>query len=102
MSITNATAQQRTGKPCELGRYNTNEGDRILVGQRVDGIVQITDRPLGRAGRSYLVEAGIASMGELAALVADYRAQAASLGDCPMRASLLDLRESSRPREALS
>ena len=97
-----ATPEKQTGRPCELGRYTIEEGDRILVGQRVDGIVQITDRPLGRAGRSYLVEAGISSMEELAALVADYRAQATRLGDCPMRASLLELRESSRPREALS
>ena len=102
MSITNATAQQRTGKPCELGRYTTDEGERLLVGQRVDGIVQITDRPLARGGRSYLVEAGIDSMEELAALLADYKAQAARLGDCPMRASMVDPRESSRLREALS
>ena len=41
-------------------------------------------------------------MEELAALVADYKAQAARLGDCPMRASMVDARESSRLREALS
>jgi hypothetical protein len=95
-------APRPTRRPCELGRYTIEEGERILVGQRIDGIVQITDRPLGRDGRSYLVEAGISSMDQLAALVADYKAQAARLGDCPMRASLLDSRESSRPREALS
>ena len=79
-----------------------DEGERLLVGQRVDGIVQITDRPLGRGGRSYLVEVGVGSMEELAALVADYKAQAARLGDCPMRASMVDAQESSRLREALS
>jgi hypothetical protein len=97
-----ATPQKQTGRPCELGRYTTEEGDRILVGQRVDGIVQITDRPHGGGGRAYLVDAGISSMEELAALVADYKAQAAQLGDCPMRASVLNLRDSSRPREAIS
>lgn len=97
-----ATPEKQTGRPCELGRYTTDEGERLLVGQRVEGIVQITDRPLAHGGRSYLVEAGIGSMEELAALVADYKAQAAQLRDCPMRASVLNLRESSHPREALS
>jgi hypothetical protein len=99
---TTAYAQPVVGKPCELGRYRIEEGERILVGQRVDGDVQITDRPLGRSGRAYLVEDGIASMEELAALVADYRAQAERLGDCPMRESVIDLEESDRIREALS
>jgi hypothetical protein len=99
---TTATPETQTGRPCEVGRYTTDEGERLLVGQRVDGIVQITDRPLASAGRSYLVETGIGSMEELAALVADYKAQAARLGDCPMGASLVDPRESSRLREALS
>jgi hypothetical protein len=57
------TAERRSGRPSELGRYAIAEGERVLVGQRVDGVVQVTDRPLGRPGRSYLVESGISSMG---------------------------------------
>ncbi len=97
-----ATDESSTARPSLLARYTTREGERILVGQRVDGVVQITDRPLGRSGRPYLVETGICSMGELAALVADYKARAEALGDCPMRVPLLHATESSRPREALS
>jgi hypothetical protein len=99
---TTATPESSTGKPSLLARYTIEEGERILVGQRVDGIVQITDRPLGHPGRPYLVETGISSMGELAALVADYKARAEALGDCPMRVPLLNVAESSRPREAKS
>ncbi|MGH2984573.1 MAG: hypothetical protein ACRDK5_10030 [Solirubrobacterales bacterium] len=99
---TTAPRDPVVGRPSELGRYRIKEGERLLVGQRVDGVVQVTDRPLGRPGRTYLVEEGISSKQELAALIADYKAQAERLGDCPMRASLLNLDESDRIREALS
>jgi hypothetical protein len=99
---TTESAQAVISRPSELGRYSIAGGERVLVGQRVDGVVQITDRPVGGRGRAYLVEEGISSMGELAALVADYKAQAERLGDCPMRASLINLDESDRIREALS
>lgn len=101
MPSTEAQDQVR-GKPSELGRYEVDEGERILVGQRVDGVVQITDRPLGRAGRAYLVERGVSSMRELAALIGDYKAEAKRRGECPMRASAMRLGDSDRLREALS
>jgi hypothetical protein len=99
---TTATPKSTAGKPSLLARYAIEEGERILVGQRVDGVVQVTDRPLGHPGRRYPVETGISSMGELAALVADYRAQAERLGDCPMRASVINVDESDRLRGAIS
>ena len=33
------------GQRTELARYTVTEGERILYGQRIDGIVRVTDRP---------------------------------------------------------
>lgn len=91
MSATATTAKNATGKPVELGRYETEHGTRVLVGQRVDGEVQITDRPLPhRPGRPYFVDADIESKVELAGLVADYRRQAERFGCCPMSREAID------------
>jgi hypothetical protein len=79
MSIT-----QETGRPVELGRYETPEGSRVLIGRRIEGEVHIYDAPRSRRGRRYFVEAGFESKSELAVLVADYRRQAERVGTCPM------------------
>jgi hypothetical protein len=86
-----------------LAAYTLEEGTRIIVGQIVEGVARLTDRPYRRRGRSYVIESGgISDYAEVRALVADYKAEAARLGDCPMRASLINLGESDRVREALS
>jgi hypothetical protein len=97
-----ATAPKTTGKPVELGRYETEAGIRVLVGRRVDGEVRVLDCPApGTPGRSYFVEAGFESKAELAMLVADYRREGERLGVSPMsREALEELVEASK--EALS
>lgn len=70
------------GKRTELARYTVAEGERVLYGQRIDGIVRVTDRPAGQGGRAYLVERGLETSGELDALILDYLEQAAKL-NCP-------------------
>jgi len=80
---TTATHTQ-TGKPTLLATYQCDEGERQLIGQRVDGIVRITDRPT-RGGRSYLVEEGITTMAELQAVLEDYLTKAERLGYAPMQ-----------------
>lgn len=83
--------QSSTGQPVELGRYSIpEEGERILVGRRIDGKVHVFDYPGGRRGRRYFVEAGFGSKAELAVLVADYRRRAKRLGTCPMGADAID------------
>ena len=72
------------GKRTELARYTVTDGERVIYGQRVDGIVRVTDRPAGPGGRSYLVERGLETNGELQALVNDYLQQAAKLGRPPL------------------
>lgn len=59
------------GPRVELGRYVTTAGARILFGQRINGVVRVTDKPCAD-GRSFLVERGLTSNDELRALVADY------------------------------
>ena len=78
------------GERVELGRYRISSGERVLYGQRVNGVVRITDNPTDR-GRAYLVERGLEEDGYAAlnALVGDYVEQAGELDDVPMATSVL-------------
>ena len=90
------TEIRRNGNPVgqrvELGRYRVPEGERIIYGQRVDGVVRflprVTDVPAQRGGRAYLVERELEQDGydALLALVADYIEQAELHGAIPMTA----------------
>jgi hypothetical protein len=83
----------RTGDRVELARYAVGGGDeRILYGQRVDGVVRVTDVPAHGHGRAYLVERELEHDGYSApkALVADYVAQADRLAAVPMAVPHLD------------
>jgi hypothetical protein len=81
-------ADQAAAPRVELGRYEIAEGERILVGRRIDGEIFVYDHPVG-PGRPYFVERGFESKAELAVLLADYRRRAAELGTCPMSAEAL-------------
>jgi hypothetical protein len=83
------TRRGRTGARVELVRYSVTAGDRVLYGQRVDGVVRVTDVPLEAGGRAYLVERGLEEDGSnanaaLQALIADYLGQASVLDAVPM------------------
>lgn len=82
----------RTGERVELARYTIPAGERILYGQRVDGVVRVTDVPAGPGGRAYLVERELELDGysALKALIADYLQEAAVLADVPMAVPLLN------------
>jgi len=92
MVTPNVIETYRNGKPVgkrvELGRYRVPAGERILYGQRVDGVVRVTDVPAEGRGRAYLVERELERDGyaSLLALVADYIAQAELHGAIPMTA----------------
>ena len=84
-----APRRGRTGPRVELARYSVTAGDRVLYGQRVDGVVRLTDVPLEAGGRAYLVERGLEEEGSnanaaLHALIADYLRQASVLDAVPM------------------
>jgi hypothetical protein len=77
------------GERVEIARYGVPTGERILYGQRVDGVVRVTDVPACGHGRAYLVERELEQdgYGALKALVADYLAEAERLGSAPMAVS---------------
>jgi hypothetical protein len=88
---TPAHAGGRTGATVELARYTIPGGERILYGERVDGVAILVDVPASDEGRVYLVERDLDQDGHAAlkALIAEYIAQAAVLMSVPMSASLL-------------
>ena len=74
------------GKRVELARYNIPAGERVHHGQRINGVVRVTDNPAGGRGRAYLVERELEHDGNAAlqALVADYVEQAERHGVIPV------------------
>jgi hypothetical protein len=75
------------GERRELGRYTTSDGERRrLVGQRVDGVVRVSDVPVGAGGRAYLIERELEQDGNdaLKALVSQYLKDANRHGRTPM------------------
>jgi hypothetical protein len=76
-------------QPCRQAcrtRYRIPAGERVLHGQRINGVVRVTDNPAGGRGRAYLVERELEQDGNsaLQALVADYVEQAERHGAIPM------------------
>jgi len=67
---TAAAAAATIGPRKQLGRYPTPQhGDRVLLAQRVDGRVRVTDRPIARGQRSYVVARWVQSLAELTELL---------------------------------
>jgi hypothetical protein len=80
----------RVGQRVELARYTIPAGQRVLYGQRVNGIVRVSDVPVAPGGRAYLVERELEQDGNAAlqALVRDYVEQAERHGEIPMHVPL--------------
>lgn len=94
MNGVTAARSGRTGARVELARYSVSSGDRVLYGQRVFGVVRVTDVPQVPGGRAYVVERGLEEEGAnacaaLDALIADYLRQAAVLDEVPMAVSVV-------------
>ncbi len=83
-----------------LARYRFTGGERVICGQRVNGVVHVTDRPADGSGRSYLVDRGVERDGYSAfeALLADYTHQARRLDGIPMAAAYVKEHLLRRPR----
>ncbi|HWT92727.1 MAG TPA: hypothetical protein VN238_07005 [Solirubrobacteraceae bacterium] len=61
------------GERKELACFTIGSGERVIYGQRINGVVRLTDCPApGQRGRSFLIERGLTSKAELDAIVADY------------------------------
>lgn len=95
MTTPTVTEIRRNGNPVgeriELARYTVPVGERVLYGQRVNGVVRVTDVQAHGRGRAYLVERELEQDGydALKALVSDYLEQAELLADVPMAVSPL-------------
>ena len=91
MSATALSSAGRTGERTELARYTVPSGERILYGQRVAGVVRVTDVPLTPGDRAYLVERELELDGYAAlwALIEDYLREAQRLQAVPMACSQL-------------
>jgi hypothetical protein len=95
MTTPTVTEIRRNGNPVgeriELAGYSAPVGERVLYGQRVNGVVRVTDVPACGRGRAYLVERELEQDGydALKALVSDYLDQAELLEDVPMAVSPL-------------
>lgn len=66
--------QPIVGERVELATYTITDATRVVYGQRVDGVVRLTDCPKSGAGRAYLIERELEQDGytALKALVNDY------------------------------
>jgi hypothetical protein len=95
MTTPTVTEIRRNGNPVgervEVARYTVPAGERIVYGQRVHGVVRVTDVPANGRGRAYLIERELEQDGydALKALVTDYLQQAQLLADVPMAVSPL-------------
>lgn len=69
------------GERVELARYSLATGERVLYGQRVNGIVRVVDKPARPGERSFLVERGLTKVAELDALIGDYIAESERRGE---------------------
>jgi hypothetical protein len=80
------------GERVELGRYTVpTAGERIIYGQRVNGVVRLVDGPAGDHGRAYLIERELErdGYGALKAVVADYLEHARIHQQIPMAENVL-------------
>ena len=78
------TTSPSVGALVELSRYRVATGERVLRGQRILGVVRVTDAPATGEGRTYVVERELTSKTELAGLVAHYVDHAKRCGDIPL------------------
>lgn len=63
----------RCGARRELARYQTPDGTRAVIAQRIDGRVAVIDMPVhNTVGRVLLIDRHVASQAELSGLVAAY------------------------------
>lgn len=72
------------GALVELSRYSVATGQRIVRGQRILGVVRVTDAPADGQGRHYIIERGLSSHDELLGLVTHYVDHAHQCDDVPL------------------
>ena len=80
-----------TNPPVELARYTAAGQQRIIRGQRILGVVRLSDVPADNGNaRRYVIERELETHAEVNALVADYLAEAKRWDQIPVTVCLLD------------
>ncbi len=96
-ATTTAPTARATNDRVELGRYTIRDGERVIYGQRILGVVRLVDVPATGHGRRYVIERELTVMAELEAIVEDYIDQAVrwqvipAAGPCHLAERLEDL-----------
>jgi hypothetical protein len=86
-TATDASVADHRPKGRPVATYTTHTGaQRRLWRQHGRDGIRLVDVALNGHGRRYLIERALTA-GEADALTADYLAEAAQLGDCPLRTS---------------
>jgi len=75
---------EATGGNVDVAAYTADIGPRRIVGQRVEGHVQLRDEPATATGRTFVIEPAVESYAALEAIIADYLRSAKKLGYVPM------------------
>lgn len=101
MSATETSIDSITAAGTELARYRLSTGERVVMGWRRIGGVEITDRPLQGRARAYLVDRGFGCFAQLGSYVAAYVDQAKRLDCCPMSGEAIDTILADTSSEAL-
>jgi hypothetical protein len=86
----------------ELARYRISTGERVLMGWRRGGGIEVSDRAVEGRSRGYLVDRGFRCFEQLAAFLGDYLAQAGRLDACPMSREGIDAVLAETESEALA
>lgn len=73
----NAPKPPQNGEPHALLGYTVAGEQRLIVVQRIDGLIRAEDHPSDGAGKHYLIADGLKTCSELDSLIADYQAQIA-------------------------
>jgi hypothetical protein len=81
---------QQNGEPHAMLGYTIPGERRLIVVQRVDGLIRAEDHSCDGSGKRYLVAEGLKTCGELDSLLADYQSQAARLGAIPAQVEAVD------------
>ncbi len=68
----------------ELARYRLSDGERVLMGWRRGGGVEVTDRPAAGRHRAFVVDRGFRCAEQLTAFLGDYVGHAIRIDACPM------------------
>jgi hypothetical protein len=82
--MTTTNTHPTVGRVVTLASYRCDTGQRRIIGQRVDGAVQLRDQPADGPGRVFVIEDDLHNKAEMDAIVTDYLTRAERLGYTPM------------------